>query len=210
MAAKRALDVPSTAPSFEQSSYTSLASSAAIGLNCGASLKEETTRFPSSAHTKRENNQQKGEAVLLIDLKLDSSFPICLLFFFRKLGTRGPSDVTVGDVSQLWAALGLEPNRLDDLLELVSIATTTPATPPPPPPKDEPKDAEGGEETAKEHQPRYDPATVVEWNKLLALAAGQLGDVNRHLGGGVESYKNVCTSSIQTCWQMARLFLPSR
>ncbi len=101
-----------------------------------------------------------------------------------KLGARG--DVTVGDVSQLWTAMGLEPNRLDDLLELVSIATTTDATLPPPPPQppketetDEAKE-EGGE-PAKEQPPppRYDPAIVVDWNKLLALAAGQLGDVNK-------------------------------
>ena len=105
----------------------------------------------------------------------------------KKLGCSG--DVNLGDVSQLWTSLGLERHRLDDLLELVSIATTTPPST---------KDEEGGQdleteenvgacgdgkaETGGAKETRsYDPATIVDWNKLLALAAGQLGDVNTRL-----------------------------
>jgi hypothetical protein len=110
------------------------------------------------------------------------------IYFFappnQKLGSGG--DVNLGDVSQLWTSLGLERQRLDDLLELVSIATTPPST----------KDEEGGQDLETEEngesgdgkegggvkEPRsYDPAAIVDWNKLLALAAGQLGDVNTRL-----------------------------
>lgn len=84
--------------------------------------------------------------------------------------------------------MGLERHRLDDLLELVSIATTTP-----PSTKDEGgQDLEteenvgecgdGKAETGGAKETRnYDPATIVDWNKLLALAAGQLGDLNTRL-----------------------------
>lgn len=101
----------------------------------------------------------------------------------QKLGSGG--DVNLGDVSQLWTSLGLERQRLDDLLELVSIATTPPST----------KDEEGGQDLETEENGEsgdgkeggvkearsYDPAAIVDWNKLLALAAGQLGDVNTRL-----------------------------
>jgi hypothetical protein len=68
---------------------------------------------------------------------------------------------------------------------LVSIATT-------PPSAEEGQDLEteengesgdgkaeigGGVKEARS----YDPATIVDWNKLLALAAGQLGHVNTGL-----------------------------
>ena len=48
--------------------------------------------------------------------------------------------------------MGLERQRLDDLLELVSMATAAASQP------------EGS-------------SPIVDWNKLLALAAGQLGNV---------------------------------
>lgn len=94
-------------------------------------------------------------------------------------------DVNLGEVSQLWTSLGLERQRLDDLLELVSIATTPPSA----------KDEEGGQDLETEENGEsgdgkeggvkearsYDPAAIVDWNKLLALAAGQLGDVNTRL-----------------------------
>jgi len=98
------------------------------------------------------------------------------------LGSGG--DVNLGDVSQLWTSLGLERQRLEDLLELVSIATTPPTS------KDEGgqdleteengESGDGKEGGVKEAR-SYDPAAIVDWNKLLALAAGQLGDVNTRL-----------------------------
>ena len=151
----------------------------------------------------------------------------------KKLGCSG--DVNLGDVSQLWTSLGLERHRLDDLLELVSIATTTPLST---------KDEEGGQdleteenvgesgdgkaETGGAKETRsYDPATIVDWNKLLALAAGQLGDVNTRLFfnflfliQSLYSYQSASNPSthaedsikrlhiivdhFKTCWQMAR------
>ena len=59
--------------------------------------------------------------------------------------------ITLSDVVQHWNALGLDKQRLQDLLELMSLGS--PETP---------SDA------------------VLDWNKLLALAAGQLGDVNNN------------------------------
>lgn len=92
-------------------------------------------------------------------------------------------DVNLGDIIQLWTTLGLERQRLDDLLELVSIET--------PPLNDgqdletqengEPVDNNDGQPNGAKQLRNYDPATVVDWNKLLALAAGQLGDVNKPL-----------------------------
>lgn len=122
--------------------------------------------------TTEKNVQQLSDFLSFFFLKYKTKkIKKIILLFFDKLSARGSSDVTVGDVGQLWTSLGLERQRLDDLLELVSIATTPTTTGE----TDETK--EDDPEAAKE--PRYDPATVVDWNKLLALAAGQLGDVNK-------------------------------
>nr|CAH0100808.1 unnamed protein product [Daphnia galeata] len=130
----------------------------------------------------------------VVSLDNHSGITVGLLRLLHKqLGCSG--DVNLGDVSQLWTSLGLERHRLDDLLELVSIATTTPPST---------KDEEGGQdleteenvgacgdgkaETGGAKETRsYDPATIVDWNKLLALAAGQLGD---SLG---ETMEKLCT-----------------
>ncbi|XP_046440112.1 ropporin-1-like protein [Daphnia pulex] len=127
----------------------------------------------------------------VVSLDNHSGITVGLLRLLHKqLG--GGGDVNLGDVSQLWTSLGLERQRLDDLLELVSIATTPPST----------KDEEGGQDLETEEngesgdgkegggvkEPRsYDPAAIVDWNKLLALAAGQLGD---SLG---ETMEKLCT-----------------
>ncbi|KZS09881.1 Ropporin-1A [Daphnia magna] len=102
-------------------------------------------------------------------------------------------DVNLGDIIQLWTTLGLERQRLDDLLELVSIET--------PPLNDgqdletqengEPVDNNDGQPNGAKQLRNYDPATVVDWNKLLALAAGQLGD---SLGETMEKLCTILTS----------------
>lgn len=75
-------------------------------------------------------------------------------------------EATLDDVVEQWTSLGLERQRLDDLLELVSMATPG-------------GDAEDAPAAASEDDASGGGATsVVDWTKLLALAAGQLGDVN--------------------------------
>ena len=78
------------------------------------------------------------------------------LTFDMQLSSRPAAELTLNDVSQQWTSLGLERQRLDDLLELVSMATPHPEGPPP-----------------------MTSSSIVEWNKLLALAAGQLGNVRQ-------------------------------
>lgn len=128
-------------------------------------IKTRTIKINKQTKTKRKSN-------------IKNLFFVSYFLFppppFDKLSARGSSDVTVGDVGQLWTSLGLERQRLDDLLELVSIATATGETTTFPGESDEPK-----EELEANKETRFDPATVVDWNKLLALAAGQLGDVNK-------------------------------
>lgn len=81
--------------------------------------------------------------------------------------------MTLRQVSQQWAAMGLDQQRLDDLLELVASGTQAPANPD----EDEADSfAEDGTERELRGMSR-EPGTIVDWNKLLALAAGQLGDV---------------------------------
>lgn len=76
------------------------------------------------------------------------------------------------DVSQQWTSLGLERQRLDDLLELVSIATGPGGAEEAPAAATE--DDAAGADVAKNDAAN----TIVDWSKLLALAAGQLGDVS--------------------------------
>lgn len=65
--------------------------------------------------------------------------------------------------------MGLDQQRLDDLLELVATGAQAPAN------ADE--NATDAEDMAEREPRSHDPGASVDWNKLLALAAGQLGNV---------------------------------
>ena len=72
------------------------------------------------------------------------------VFVFEQLSSH--EKVTFGDVSRYWMALGLQRQKLDDLLELVTMPTPS-------------------------SDRNADNDSFDDWNKLLALAAGQLGHV---------------------------------
>ncbi|XP_057366446.1 ropporin-1-like protein [Daphnia carinata] len=137
-------------------------------------------------------DKDRWEEVTSLDNHSGITVGLLRLLHKQLSGGRGgqPSDdVNLGDIIQLWTTLGLERQRLDDLLELVSIAT--------PPLNDgqdletqenaETRDNNDGQPNGAKPPRNYDPATVVDWNKLLALAAGQLGD---SLG---ETMETLCT-----------------
>lgn len=79
-------------------------------------------------------------------------FRFFLAFCCRQLSRR--AEVTLEDVERAWLGLGLERQRLTDLLELLQVAGA------------------GHESDA-----------AVDWFKLLALAAGQLGEVPTRVVG---------------------------
>lgn len=72
------------------------------------------------------------------------------------------TEVSLDDVTRQWTLYGMDRQGLDDMIELVSMAA---------------HDGSSAETTMGGDDSGGGKGENVDWNKLLALAAGQLGNV---------------------------------